>query len=140
MTTVGQPCHSPIFCCANQNADAITKQLGETKQLQVGVPTTDSCKTNTAADESYVGNPKDLKQINPQGHGELLQETAQHDLYTPRFDQKYDKNGYFGFENIGTPEGFEPGKISEREKLSLLIKEKSTNSKSSPDESSINEG
>ena len=82
----------------------------------------------------------DLKPVNPQYHGEPPQKTASHGSFTRRFDQKYDMNGYFGFENIGTPEGMEPGKISEGEKLSLLTKERSPNLISSPGESSISQG
>lgn len=91
-------------------------------------------------DESYVETLKDLKQIKSQYHGGPLLKPEQHGLYSRKVDQKYDSNGCFGFENIATPEGIEPGKISEGEKLSLLTKERSPNSKSSPDESSIDQG
>lgn len=100
----------------------------------------DGLGRSALAHESHMEDLTDLKPKNSQNHSAPPQKTAQHGSFTRAFDQKYDKSGYFGFENIGTPEGIEPGKISEGEMLSLLTKERSPNLTFSPGESSISQG
>ena len=56
------------------------------------------------------------------------------------YDQKYERSGYFGFENVGTPEGSEPGILSEREKLAITKNQESSTSLFRDDRSSFDEG
>ena len=73
-------------------------------------------------------------------HGKLRQEHVRQGSENLFYDHKYGENGYFGFENIGTPEGTEPGKLSEREKLEIINTETQHDPEASLSESDDDQG
>ena len=94
-------------------------------------------KSDKSSTESFVEAPR----LGTQRHGKLLQEHLRQGSEDVYYDHtKYGENGYFGFENIGTPEGTEPGKLSEREKLEILNTETLHDPKASFDESNDDQG
>lgn len=90
-----------------------------------------SVKSDQSSAKSFTEAPRVEMQI----HGKLRQERMAQGSENVFYDHKYGENGYFGFENIGTPEGTEPGKLSEREKLEILNTETLHDPDASPGES-----
>ena len=93
-------------------------------------------KSDLSTIESFMGTPR----MGTQRPGKLLQEHMRQGSGNGFYDHKYRENGYFGFENVGTPEGTEPGKLSEREKLEILNTETRYDLEASFDESNDDQG
>ncbi|KAL8787851.1 MAG: hypothetical protein Q9195_007591 [Heterodermia aff. obscurata] len=130
-------------------ADPDQEQSDATNGIQTA-PSTDLPEMTTAVDDGIPKLPvkSDLSSMESfmkaprfetQGHGKLLQESLRRGPGNVFHDHKYGENGYFGFENIGTPEGKEPGKLSEREKLEILNTETLHDSDASLSESTDNQ-
>lgn len=87
-------------------------------------------------DYSQLQRSVDLQQTRTHGNEEFLSGSEQQAFELREIDQKYDDSGHFGFDNIDTPEGVEPGRLSTRERLAIMTTQKLRDSISSPSESS----
>ena len=91
-------------------------------------------------DSSSAEGVMEAPRVDTQRPGKHLQENMRQPSGNVPYDHKYGGDGYFGFNNIGTPEGTEPGKLSERERLEILNTETAHDPESSVDESNDGQG
>ena len=94
-------------------------------------------KSNLSSTERFM---EAAPRLETPRHGKLRQDHVRQGSEDSLYDQKYGENGYFGFENIGTPEGTEPGKLSEREKLEIINTETQHDPEASLGESNNDQG
>ena len=105
-----------------QNDTTATPQIASSAELSKVVAAVEDGNPEllVKSELSSAKNFPEAPRVEMQRHGKLRQENMPRGSENVFYDHKYGEKGYFGFENIGTPEGTEPGKLSEREKLEIL--------------------